>query len=97
MTLKWRFLQDGQHGFFITPMNVNKSSTLKNLCSHLNLSMDNLIAFGDSSNDFEMIRDAYYGIAMQRANEKIKSVAKEVAMDCEYDGAFFKLKELKLI
>lgn len=84
-------------GFFITPMNVNKSSTLKNLCSHLNLSMDNLIAFGDSSNDFEMIRDAYYGIAMQRANEKIKSVAKEVAMDCEYDGAFFKLKELKLI
>ncbi|QZE12092.1 YcsE-related riboflavin metabolism phosphatase [Mycoplasma sp. Ms02] len=85
------------HGFFIAPQGVTKSSTLKNLTEKLGLSMDNLIAFGDSSNDYEMLRDAFYGVAMERASQRIKSVANDVALDCEYDGAYLKLKELKLI
>ncbi|WP_426460984.1 YcsE-related riboflavin metabolism phosphatase [Mycoplasma hafezii] len=84
-------------GFFISPKNVTKSHTLEILTKQLGYSMDNLIAFGDSSNDFEMIRDAHYGVAMERANDKIKRVANDIALDCEYDGAYWKLKELKLI
>ncbi|QDF65042.1 YcsE-related riboflavin metabolism phosphatase [Mycoplasma nasistruthionis] len=85
-------------GIFIGPKNVSKSHTLSVLCSKLGLEIDkNLIAFGDSSNDFEMLRDARYGVAMERANEKIKSVSDDIALDCEYDGAYLKLKELKLI
>ncbi|TDV22694.1 hypothetical protein BCF59_0730 [Mycoplasmopsis mustelae] len=84
-------------GFYIAPIDVTKSSALNVLCSKLNFSLNNLIAFGDSSNDFEMIRDAYYGVAMECANEKIKQVAKDVALDCEFDGAYLKLKELNLI
>nr|WP_307935093.1 HAD hydrolase family protein [Mycoplasmopsis bovis] len=38
--------------------NSTKSSTLKWLCEYLNINRDkNLIAFGDSSNDYEMLRD----------------------------------------
>ncbi|RIV16458.1 YcsE-related riboflavin metabolism phosphatase [Mycoplasmopsis gallopavonis] len=84
-------------GFFISPKNITKSHTLEILCEKLGYSINNLIAFGDSSNDFEMIRDAYYGVAMERANDKIKRVAKDIALDCEYDGVYWKLKELKLI
>ncbi|AKF41315.1 haloacid dehalogenase [Mycoplasmopsis canis] len=84
-------------GFWISPKNVTKSHTLEILCKHLGYSMENLIAFGDSSNDYEMLRDAHYGVAMQRANDKLKSVAKDVALDCEYEGCYLKLKELHLI
>ncbi|SJZ45545.1 YcsE-related riboflavin metabolism phosphatase [Mycoplasmopsis verecunda] len=85
-------------GIFIGPKNVSKSHTLNILCEKLGYKMnENLIAFGDSSNDYEMLRDAYYGVAMERANEWIKSVANDIALDCEYDGAYLKLKELKLI
>ncbi|QKT05202.1 YcsE-related riboflavin metabolism phosphatase [Mycoplasma sp. OR1901] len=84
-------------GFFINPLSVNKSNTLKFLLDKLNLTYDNLISFGDSSNDFEMIRDAYYGVAMQRAGEKIKAVANDIALDAIHDGVYLKLKELKLI
>ncbi len=45
-------------GVFIGPKNSTKSSTLKWLCEYLNINRDkNLIAFGDSSNDYEMLRD----------------------------------------
>ncbi|WP_338582940.1 YcsE-related riboflavin metabolism phosphatase [Mycoplasmopsis cynos] len=84
-------------GFWISPKNITKSKTLEILCKHLGYSMDNLIAFGDSANDYEMLKDAYYGVAMQRANDKIKLVAKDVALDCEYEGCYLKLKELHLI
>ncbi|WP_406614420.1 YcsE-related riboflavin metabolism phosphatase [Mycoplasma corogypsi] len=85
------------HGFFLGPVGITKSHTLEILCNKLGYSMNNLIAFGDSSNDYEMIKDAFYGVAMERANDKIKRVAKDIAMDCEYDGCYWKLKELKLI
>ncbi|MEE3928351.1 HAD family hydrolase [Mycoplasmopsis ciconiae] len=84
-------------GLFISPKGVNKSTTLKYLCEYLGYSLDNLIAFGDSSNDYEMIKDSFYGVAMDKANDKIKRVAKDYALDCEYDGVYLKLKELKLI
>lgn len=84
-------------GIFIGPKKTTKSSTLELLTKKIGYSNDNLIAFGDSSNDFEMIRDAVYGVVMERANWRIKSVADDVALDCEYDGAYLKLKELKLI
>ncbi|QNM93401.1 HAD family phosphatase [Mycoplasma sp. Pen4] len=85
------------HGFFIGPKNIEKSYTLGILAEKLGYKMENLIAFGDSSNDYEMLREAGIGVAMERANERIKSVANTVALDCEYDGAYLKLKELGLI
>ncbi|MGZ9800721.1 YcsE-related riboflavin metabolism phosphatase [Mycoplasma sp. AC1221] len=84
-------------GFFINPIDITKSTTLKKLTKHLGYSMDNVIAFGDSANDFEMLRDVYYGVAMERASDKIKTVASDIAADCEFDGAYLKLKELHLI
>ncbi|VEU75791.1 COF family HAD hydrolase protein [Mycoplasmopsis maculosa] len=92
ITAKW------SKGIFLCPKGVTKSKTLNWLCDYLNLKInENLIAFGDSSNDFEMIRDSAYGVAMSRANDWIKSVANDIATTCEEDGAYHKLIELELI
>ncbi|MGP1451443.1 MAG: YcsE-related riboflavin metabolism phosphatase [Metamycoplasmataceae bacterium] len=85
------------NGLFICPKGITKSETLNTLCKMLGYSRDNLIAFGDSSNDYEMIRDAFYGVAMDHSSDELKKVANDVALDCEYDGAYIKLQELKLI
>ncbi|ADE19612.1 YcsE-related riboflavin metabolism phosphatase [Mycoplasma crocodyli] len=85
------------HGLFIGKTGVTKSHTLEILTKMLGMSQNNLIAFGDSSNDYEMLRDAYYGVAMEKAGWKLKSVAKDVAIDCDFDGAYHKLKELNVI
>lgn len=84
-------------GLFIGPINVNKSIAIQWLLEHKGLSMHDLLAFGDSSNDFEMVRDAFFGIAMEKASWSLKSVAQDIAVDCEYDGTYLKLKELKII
>lgn len=85
------------NGLFISPKGITKSATLNRLCNILGYTQDNLIAFGDSSNDFEMLRDAFYGVAMDHSSDDLKRVAKDVALDCEYDGAYIKLIELNLI
>ncbi|WP_025755264.1 YcsE-related riboflavin metabolism phosphatase [Mycoplasmopsis cricetuli] len=84
-------------GLFLSPKEINKASTLKVLCKKLNLKMENLIAFGDGSNDFEMIEQAGYGVAMEQANQELKNVAQDIALDCEHQGVYLKLKELNLI
>ncbi|WP_406615812.1 YcsE-related riboflavin metabolism phosphatase [Mycoplasmopsis hyopharyngis] len=85
------------NGLFISPKGITKSATLNRLCNILGYTQENLIAFGDSSNDFEMLRDAFYGVAMDHSSDELKRVAKDVALDCEYDGAYIKLIELNLI
>lgn len=84
-------------GIFIGPIAINKSNALSYLTNKLGLSLDNLIAFGDSENDYEMLKDAFYGVAMECAKQPIKEVAKDIALDCEYDGTYLKLKELEII
>lgn len=85
-------------GVFVSPKGITKSHTLDWLAKYLKLdSKKNLIAFGDSSNDYEMIRDAAYGVTMEKASEYLKAVANDVALDPTSDGAYFKLKELDLI
>ncbi|UUM19694.1 MULTISPECIES: YcsE-related riboflavin metabolism phosphatase [unclassified Mycoplasma] len=84
-------------GLFILPKNINKFYTLNLLCQKLGINVQDLIAFGDGANDYEMIRDSGYGVAMERGSESLKQVAKDIAIDCEYDGVYLKLKELKII
>ncbi|WP_029513548.1 YcsE-related riboflavin metabolism phosphatase [Mycoplasmopsis primatum] len=92
VTAKW------SKGVFIGKKGITKSKTLNWLCNYLGFDRNkNLIAFGDSSNDYEMLRDAAYGVAMNRANDWVKSVAKDTTVDCDQNGVYLKLKELGLV
>lgn len=54
---------------------VNKGSTLKLLCSMLNICMEEVVSFGDSDNDMEMLQLAGVGVAMENACKKISNIA----------------------
>lgn len=59
----------------VNPLGVNKASGLVRVCKELNISMDEVMAVGDSLNDIKMIEKAGIGVAMGNAQAKIKEVA----------------------
>lgn len=84
-------------GLFIAAKGINKSNALKWLMTYEGTSLDRLIAFGDATNDIEMIRDAGIGVAMKKADDGLHEIAKYIAPSCEEDGVYHQLKELEII
>ena len=52
---------------------------MKELAGLLGVSMDEIMACGDFSNDLEMIRVAGVGVAVNNANDELKEAADYVA------------------
>ena len=69
-----------------TKAGTNKAAGLKFLAGHLGMTMDEVMAVGDSENDIEMLREAGLGIAMGNAADEVKSVADELTLDNEHEG-----------
>lgn len=68
------------------PEGVTKSSSLKILAKHYGVDMNEILTFGDSQNDYEMIRDAGCGVAMGNAQSIVKDVADYVTLPNTEDG-----------
>ncbi|MGY5139611.1 YcsE-related riboflavin metabolism phosphatase [Mycoplasmopsis gallinarum] len=85
-------------GLFVAPKGISKFNALEILAQKLNLSASkNLIAFGDSGNDYEMIENSAYGVRVGNHDEHLKTIADDAAMNPIDDGVYYKLKELNLI
>lgn len=54
---------------------INKGYGLDLLCEHYGLRHEDIAAFGDESNDIEMLEKAGYGLAMKNATAPVKVVA----------------------
>lgn len=54
---------------------INKGFGLDRICEHYGLNEENVIAFGDESNDIEMLQKAGVGIAMGNATSPVKAIA----------------------
>jgi 5-amino-6-(5-phospho-D-ribitylamino)uracil phosphatase len=59
----------------INPAGVNKAAALVKVCERLDLSMEEVMAVGDSMNDIAMIRESGFGVAMGNAQEEVKKAA----------------------
>lgn len=70
----------------LLPLGIDKGSALKQMLTTLNMTTDNLMAFGDSYNDISMLQTAGIGIAMGNAEEAVKDVADYITDDNEHDG-----------
>lgn len=84
-----------------TPFNIEVCSTgwskregLAWLCDHLNISRDQVLAFGDSENDLEMLTWAGTGVAMGNAAFCVKEIADMTAASNEEDGVAQILEKL---
>ncbi|EXU60897.1 HAD family hydrolase [Mesomycoplasma ovipneumoniae] len=69
----------------INPLNVDKSTAILELLEKNNISTKKLITFGDSSNDYGMIKLARYGFAMQDATPDLIEVASRKIGSCKSD------------
>lgn len=62
----------------ITNKNANKGNALRKFSKHFNISIKDIVAFGDDTNDIDMIKSAGIGVAMGNATEEVKAVANYV-------------------
>lgn len=73
---------------------ATKSSAIRFMEKVLNVTNDEIIAFGDNYNDLDMLQYAGLGVAMGNAPEPIKQVVERVTLDNESDGLAVVLDEL---
>ncbi|AKP03814.1 Cof-type HAD-IIB family hydrolase [Companilactobacillus pabuli] len=70
----------------IFPNDVNKGIALKHLANHLNISLSDIIAFGDRDNDIPLLETVGLGIAMKNATVGTKAVCDYITTDNNHDG-----------
>lgn len=81
----------------VIPKGSTKLEGIEKVAHHLGLGLENVIAFGDSMNDYDMIKGVGLGIAMGNAQPAIKACAKMVTSSIHEDGIYRALLDLKLI
>ncbi|ULG73242.1 Cof-type HAD-IIB family hydrolase [Macrococcus brunensis] len=67
-------------------MGVSKGVALKEFAESEGIRQDEIMAFGDSDNDKDMLEYAGLGVAMGNARESIKQIADIVTHDHNHDG-----------
>lgn len=76
---------------------INKGKALKVIANYYHINPDNIIAFGDATNDIELINFAKYGFAMKNAENELKEKAKYItSFSNNEDGIMIELKKLGL-
>ena len=70
---------------------------MKAICEHFNIPIENTYAFGDGSNDYEMLRCAGHGVAMGHHAEVLEECAEFITKTVSEEGIEFGLKHYGLI
>ncbi|WP_411334946.1 Cof-type HAD-IIB family hydrolase [Metabacillus indicus] len=81
----------------ILPFGGSKAEGIKKLIERLNISKENVYAFGDGLNDLEMIKFAGTGVAMGNAVSELKEIADEITTSVDEDGILNGLKKTGLL
>lgn len=68
-----------QNFYEFVAKNVSKGSTIEKYCQIHGFQAEEVMAFGDNLNDYEMIQYAGVGVAMDNAVEPLKSIAQIIA------------------
>ncbi|MBN4089187.1 YcsE-related riboflavin metabolism phosphatase [Mycoplasma enhydrae] len=82
-------------GVFLSSKGITKATGLSILGQLLGIKMDEMVAFGDSENDIEMLQHVGLGVAMGNGGDSTKNVANEICLPVTEDGPYFKLREKK--
>ena len=76
----------GKGMYECVPKGYSKASAMRLLAAHLNISMDNTWAFGDSSNDLPMFEAAAHGIAMGDHSPVLEPFSEMITDTVDNDG-----------
>ena len=88
-TLKLPMFASG-HGADVVEKGISKADGLRRLAAYFGEKEDlsDTVAFGDSMNDLEIIREAGIGVAMGNAVEELKKAADYVTSAIDEDGVY---------
>jgi len=81
----------------LAPIGYNKATGIEKLLKYLGIDKKDTYAFGDSSNDLEMLDFVEYGIAMGNAYPEVLERAKYTTKSLKEDGIYQGLKQFGLI
>ncbi|MDD7114120.1 MAG: Cof-type HAD-IIB family hydrolase [Lachnospiraceae bacterium] len=71
----------------------NKGDALMNLGKILHISFDQIMACGDGNNDYEMIKRAGVGVAMENGEESLKEIADFITKSNDEEGVAYAIEE----
>lgn len=87
-------IRSGKRVLAVKARGVSKAEAVKKLAQKLDISMDEVIAFGDEVNDIEMLKLAGLGIAMENADDAVKQAADKIAGNNDQDGVGKELEQI---
>lgn len=84
----------GLRNFEVLPVGVTKAKGLIYLQDFYNVKREEIIAFGDSFNDLDMLRHAGFGIAMGNASDNVKNTADFVTKTNDSHGVAYAIEQI---
>ena len=86
-----------QFGVDIVPNGCSKRTGIEKVLEKHNLTWENVIAFGDGENDYEMLKHAKHGVAMGNSDSILLTGEFTVTDSVEQDGVVSALKHFGFI
>lgn len=93
---KFTFTSALPNNIEINSATANKGDGLLGLGNHLGIKKEQIMACGDSSNDYDMIKFAGFGVAMGNATKEIKEIADFITLTNEKDGVAYAIEKYVL-
>ena len=70
----------------VIPRRINKGQGIRDICTAIGISTEEVIAFGDAANDIPMLQAAGVGVAMGNATDTVKGEANYITLSNNEDG-----------
>lgn len=81
----------------VLPKDGSKARGIEKLMTHIGLTLEDAIAFGDGLNDVEMLAAVGLGVAMENGHQAALAVANVIAPHVDEDGLAKVMEQLKLV
>lgn len=76
---------------------VDKGRGMEMVCEYFKAGLQDTIAFGDSMNDYEMMKCAGISVAMGNACEELKKMADRTCESVQDDGIYYEFQRMGLL
>ena len=76
----------GEKWYAFLPETAGKVQAIRELARILNISLNEIVAFGDDKNDMEMLKMCGTGVAVDNAVAEVKDIADSVALSNDENG-----------
>ncbi len=81
----------------IIPKEIDKSKGMEMVCRYFGADKKDTVAFGDSMNDYGMMKYAHVSVAMGNACDELKEMADIVCGNVEDDGIYYELRRMGVL